>query len=509
MLDSNPPSSCVHPTNHSGPNVNLGNDILWYIFSLNANMDLHFEQPEDTVPALLTLRYTSQVCSSWRELAIGSPSLWSRIIDVNLLSQTGAKWRNEVIRRTGTALLDVKASNCISSWPLAFDSLEWLLKAHWSRIRSLVLGLDDLDFYTDEERWIRLFERPAPSLEIFKFLGRDRPEFVTAPSFVLFSNTAPALRTLYAAHMRLNFNAFRTPNLCHLVIHSPVSTLDLLNALSQLHVLESLETWGPQPFIPAQDAQDPLPLATLPQLTQIKFESIFDCADLSLSVLAHIMPAKGCILNFLATYQEETPGASTSTILSTYLTHYIAFKPITNIELTLYGDFILLEASKASSKAFSFGLNNKSDMGEFSKHIVSILLSAFSTAGLTTTRTLTLNFSAKEAHSQKFTDILGFIRRLVSVEELKCNFSTLNFLHDVLLSPEAVVLPKLKAMYLKRINGLYPLSKVADLIKGRIGLGVPPETLIIEVDRSASVEVETLRNACAAVGVNVEVIITT
>ncbi|KDR84539.1 hypothetical protein GALMADRAFT_151397 [Galerina marginata CBS 339.88] len=509
MLNSNPSSSRrIHSTDlsKSGPIVNLDNDTLWYIFSLNANMELHFKQPEDMVPALLTLRYASQVCSNWRELAIGSPSLWSRVLDVNLLSQEGADWRNEVIRRTGTALLHVRASNGISSWPLAFYSLEWLLKAQWSRIRSLVLALEDLNYYTNKKIWIRLFERPAPSLEIFKFLGRDKPGFVDARNFVLFSNTASSLRTLSVAHMKLDLNKFKTPNLCHLVIHSPVSVLDLLNALSHMQVLESLETGSHKPFIPIQDTHNPLPVATVPRLTRIKFDNIVDCEEVSLSVLAHIIPARGCILKLFATYQQETPGDHADTILSTYLTYYTAFIPVTDLELNLYGNLIFFEAGNPS-KGFSFGLD--SDIGDFPQHFASILLSAFSTIGLTTIKTLTLNVSAKEAHPRKLTHILEFILALVSVEEFKSNFSTLNLLHDVLLSSEAVVFPRLKAMYLKWIYGPNPLSRVADLVKRRIELGVPPETLTIEVGPSASVQVETLRNVCAVAGIDVQVVTTT
>ncbi|KDR84555.1 hypothetical protein GALMADRAFT_237461 [Galerina marginata CBS 339.88] len=500
MLDSNPPSFRIHLTDHSGPIVNLDNDTLWYIFSLSANMELHFEQPEDTVPALLTLRYISQICSSWRELAIESPSLWSRVLDVNLLSQEGADWRNEVIRRTGTALLDVKAQNYDPSLPLALNSLEWLLNAHWSRIRSLVLALDNLNFSPDEEPWFRLFGRPAPSLEIFIFLG----EFFTPPTFVLFSNTAPALRSLSAAHMRLNLTTFRTPKLCHLVIHSPVSTLDLLNALSQMPVLESLETDSHQPFIPVQVAQNPLPVATLPRLTQIKFE-VVDCADVSLSVLAHIIPAKGCLLHFFATYQEETPGDHTGTILSTYLKHYsTGFSPITNLKLAFYEKLIIFNLVKPSAKGFSFGLN--SDAGNFSEHIISVLFSAVSTIGLITIKTLTLNHSIKDAYSKRFTE---FIFALVSVEELRISNFSLNLLHTRLLSSKVVAFPRLKAIYLDSVYGLDQLSEVAELVNGRMELGVPLKTLTLSMEVGLSTsghdEIQTFRNA--VVGVNV--IITT
>ncbi|KDR84541.1 hypothetical protein GALMADRAFT_151399 [Galerina marginata CBS 339.88] len=500
MLDSKPPSSCVYPTNHSGPIVNLDNDTLWYIFSLNANMELHFGQPEDTVPALRTLRYISQVCSNWRQLAVGSPSLWSRILDVNLLSQ-GADWRNEVIRRTGTALLDVKAQNYDPSLPLALNSLEWLLNAHWSRIRSLVLALDHLHFSPDEEPWFRLFERPAPSMEIFIFLG----EFVTPPTFVLFSNTAPSLRRLSAAHMRLNLTTFRTPKLCHLVIHSPVSTLDLLNALNQMPVLESLETGSLEPFIPVQDAQYPLPVATLPRLRQIKFE-VLDCADVTLSVLAHILPAKGCVLGFFAIYQQEIPGdhGDIGTILSTYLKHYTAFSPITDLQLTFHSKLIIFKAGKRSSKAFSFGLH--SDSGDLSAPIISLLLSTFSTIGLATLKTLTLNHSIKDAHAKSFTE---FILALVSVEELKSSIFPLIPLHDVLLLSNAVALPRLKAIHLDCTYGLDQLSRIAELVHGRMELGVPLETLTLEVRSSTSAdeEIQTFRNAVG--DVNIQIIITT
>ncbi|KDR81100.1 hypothetical protein GALMADRAFT_136154 [Galerina marginata CBS 339.88] len=123
--------------------LNLNNDVLWYIFSVNAEMK---QSPEGQTPALLTLRQTSQVCSHWRELSISSSSLWARVLNLNFLSQTRPDWREEVTRRAGTAALYIQASNLDfyqhRQWQLRWGVLRQLLNDHWARDRSLDVNVE-------------------------------------------------------------------------------------------------------------------------------------------------------------------------------------------------------------------------------------------------------------------------------------------------------------------------------------------------------------------------------
>jgi len=64
--------------------VQLSRDLLWYIFSVNAEMQ-PLEPESRDIPAINTLRHTSQVCSTWRDIVLDTKSLWGRVIDFNCL----------------------------------------------------------------------------------------------------------------------------------------------------------------------------------------------------------------------------------------------------------------------------------------------------------------------------------------------------------------------------------------------------------------------------------------
>ncbi|KDR82245.1 hypothetical protein GALMADRAFT_135605 [Galerina marginata CBS 339.88] len=157
----------------------LHEDILYYIFELNADMYLEEESnssdddgqtssdPNDNAlndHALNVIRHTSQVCRCWRGLIIGSPMIWGNIIDLNLLRQVNNLWRKEVIKRTGNSRLSVKGVvKCKGSTGEFFADL---MKNHWLRIRKLNVKIYDYQFL-DDETWQAL-QHPAPHLEFFK-----------------------------------------------------------------------------------------------------------------------------------------------------------------------------------------------------------------------------------------------------------------------------------------------------------------------------------------------------
>ena len=94
------------------PIAKLDRDVLWQIFALNAVIE---ELPEGVYTyndllrrsPLTTARHTSQVCASWGQLIIGSPSLWGSILDLEFLNQKSDTWRKEVLLRTGNSELSI------------------------------------------------------------------------------------------------------------------------------------------------------------------------------------------------------------------------------------------------------------------------------------------------------------------------------------------------------------------------------------------------------------------
>ena len=86
----------------TAPVHSLHDDLLWKIFSINANMFID-------EGALTTTRLTSQVCQSWRSNLLNTTALWGRLIDFDSLhGLKGTEWAEELVRRSGTSLLWIK-----------------------------------------------------------------------------------------------------------------------------------------------------------------------------------------------------------------------------------------------------------------------------------------------------------------------------------------------------------------------------------------------------------------
>ncbi len=167
----------------------LNQDILLYIFTLNADMftDIMFTNRG----ALRTTWITSHVCQKWRDLMLATPSLWARMIDMDCFSRTwivGAT--EELIRRSGAAPLWIKA-----------DDAEFLLsviKENWHRIQKLVISDQEPDFI-DGLTQLAL-KSPAPCLETFDLEvdEYDNSEDLAGIHFrALFGGHAPMLRRFY------------------------------------------------------------------------------------------------------------------------------------------------------------------------------------------------------------------------------------------------------------------------------------------------------------------------
>ena len=113
----------------------LHRDLLWRIFALNADIEtrpggVYYTDELFRLSPLTTARHTSQVCASWRQLIIGSPSLWGNMIDLNSLRQRSDTWRNEVLLRTGTCELSI-SGNISDGTQGVTEFFALVLKHHW------------------------------------------------------------------------------------------------------------------------------------------------------------------------------------------------------------------------------------------------------------------------------------------------------------------------------------------------------------------------------------------
>ncbi len=255
---------------YSAPVYSVSEDLLCHIFMLNADMFVD-------EGALATTRATSQVCRSWRNLMLSTPLLWSRLIDLDCISQPHQhEWRAELLRRSGAAPLWIRAEKMLlipvhqshfnqSNYRL--QCLLGLIKAHWNRIQKLIAprigGMG-----VDPSCWAPLLT-PAPCLQIFdvSFFRTMHPpdsqKFERAP---LFSGYAPALRTFNPRTYQLNLHTPWVANLHCLVLDGAFKVYEALRVLSEASALQSLK------INDLQDEDDPIPLphVILPQLQSME-----------------------------------------------------------------------------------------------------------------------------------------------------------------------------------------------------------------------------------------------
>ena len=160
----------------------------------------------------------SQVSHAWRNLALGSPHLWGRVIDLNEFTWLHSRtWADEVVRRAGTASSlwirgtftkrEIMAqwfklpdgTNCMRevSEPHYFpDFFFQFVTCNWSRVERFVvtIGPDSLD----PPRWSALLTLPSPNLREFmlsrglnameKEVITDRILFKSAPRLTKFTD---------------------------------------------------------------------------------------------------------------------------------------------------------------------------------------------------------------------------------------------------------------------------------------------------------------------------------
>ena len=165
----------------------LNQDILWKVISLETD--------------LKSLRRTSQVCSTWRDVVVSASSLWAGAIDLTVLAPLQDEWVQEVIRRTGQELLHISAPFMLAhgaQQTAAVTILEALFKHHWKRIRTVDLCATRLDL-SQEPVFKELLQQPAPRLEVF-CICLSNPN----TTLRLFSNDSPSLKECELSHIAFN-----------------------------------------------------------------------------------------------------------------------------------------------------------------------------------------------------------------------------------------------------------------------------------------------------------------
>ncbi|KDR72348.1 hypothetical protein GALMADRAFT_143190 [Galerina marginata CBS 339.88] len=453
------------PSLNDSPSIfNLPSDILWHIFSLNADMRL---RSEDYEPALDTLRHTSQVCSSWRELALASPLLWSRVINIACFLHRKAGiikyWSTEVMKRTQTGLLDIKAKLEI---PVAESIAEKLLSENWERIRSVYIYFRCTPI--SDGPWRAIFQRPAPMLESFYINCEEGNTEPTSSDFVIFKGEAPLLQDLWVVNLALDLKTVPwASNLRHIDINSTIPTSELLRALFIIPFpfLESIDFESTDSSTEDSDRrmeddwnhQLPLRPISLPFLDSIVL-SISEDFSTVLTMLGHITPSVACVLR-LVCYQIVPDNSSLDilhNVLPKYLRYAAGLAPVMNAYVWLTNERIAFFPYNESSFFFDLWL-----AGGLQEKTISTFLSCLKDSQFRIDELKTLSLEIESSDSSVANEsIAEFVSDLTAIEHLDTNTQTLNYLDRLQRKNGVVACPSLQKIGLNEKDGAF-LSKTS------------------------------------------------
>ena len=153
-------------------------EILWRILELTVLM-VHWERDYE-YPALESLRDLSRVCSLWRNVLLRSPSIWAQALDLMHLKLLDPEWREEIVRRTGEAPMDILALQALGG-PFASNFVD----KHWHRIRSLDLVDEGSLDRINNRLWSDIAQRPSNQLLHLDLFGSQQRifDFFTSIAF--------------------------------------------------------------------------------------------------------------------------------------------------------------------------------------------------------------------------------------------------------------------------------------------------------------------------------------
>ncbi|KJA24819.1 hypothetical protein HYPSUDRAFT_200365 [Hypholoma sublateritium FD-334 SS-4] len=414
-LPSNSPIQC------------LDFDLLWCIVKMNANMF------EDDKALEITLA-TSRVCRNWRSSMLGMPSIWAHLIDLDRLHCRTVAFRCEIIRRSGTALLWMKARGCINhhrhtmryhrrigtnSRTDRIRCVKYVLgmiDEHWSQIQRLEASMcfsEDVN----PNQWGPLY-LPAPHLESLNLVFPAERNIKHAV-LALVGGRAPMRVLRYRGHI----SHLTAPWLHQLHTMILDTTLTVYETLGILTLTENLVVFELTQIV-ADLTTLPLPFVSLPNLTHLRM-SLNTNLNPGAVLLYHIRIHPACSLIFSAYSIHPRDMVHKSTLRSIirdifpFIRSYFAHHAPRKISLT-YSDssFVLLDRTDKATSIFSM-----SAAEVFPPHALPILLSEFTLCTLSKVADFKFTFLGVDRPVPEFTT---FTARLPSVEIISTDILSLH-----------------------------------------------------------------------------------
>ncbi|TFK62785.1 hypothetical protein BDN72DRAFT_848315, partial [Pluteus cervinus] len=250
-----------------------------------------------------------QISQSWRDLVLGTSSLWGGIMQV--YSSRPLHWAVVSLGRSGSAELDITIFAPDPTDSLCDFIFEVLSQMH--RIRSYSLMINSFDAQK-QLRLLHSLESPAPCLEEVRLDGRGSDEDLFwaretyARSLIpIFSGRAPRLRRMQLHSFPLSLKGFSCDTLVHLILGSvefPAHLThldDVLRILRTSPKIESLD-FGPSPFA-ISSPSGPITPIFLPRLQNLGLRLPAEAtatllSHLSLPSTAHVCLYRKFLLEF-------------------------------------------------------------------------------------------------------------------------------------------------------------------------------------------------------------------
>lgn len=349
-------------------------ELLLYIFEFNGNM---FTDEN----ALTTTRFTSQVCSTWRNNMLSSKSLWAHLIDIDsfhgLRSRT---WGEELIKRSGDSLqpLWIK-SNKHNIHPPIYDSPSCsfreqriffldIISKHWGRLQRVFLNASAVCELSCPNA-LTMLRHPMPVLEMFyvESLPSDNGGFLPqkSPFLGLFSGDAPMLRHFSVRNDRIGINTPWLHNLHSIQLGSVYDIHACFEVLSATPNLQSLKVEGSSEHM----SYFSHPVISLPELKSLTLS--IDIHKVTF-ILDHLEIPHGCSLDLYCypCCREEyycdcfntNPSAQVISSLARAFRRYFQSHPPRTINITCFQSMIDFRDSDCTFKLLCNSYDDSTDI---------------------------------------------------------------------------------------------------------------------------------------------------
>ncbi len=267
----------------SSPIQRLNFDVLWHIFDINADIC-------DDDRALETTLATSYVCHDWRSLLLNSTSIWPGA-HVMYLDHYMVEGFQEIIRRSGTALLWIKADSLYCYWS-DMKHIPKFIDEHWDRIQKLEMTIHD----SFVDRWTSL-RRPAPHLESLRITFNCDSSKISDLVQSLFSGSAALLRDLRWKGYGLSMSGLKIMQLPWL---HQVRCMELsagMTVSTTLRVLESTMNLANLrlDYVVENYCATTLPIVSLPKLVHLDL-NLFKTLTPGAVLLEHMVIPASCAM---------------------------------------------------------------------------------------------------------------------------------------------------------------------------------------------------------------------